>query len=169
MHSKGKRRRTEEGGRKTQEIKQEKNKRKKEWKIREKTGNLERKKESERKNREWARVWWWAWTNRLFPSLPLTAYSLVRIKEFEEKPSRLILSKWAISVAGLPCEIAHIEEWFPFWTWLRWKIKHGRLIFLPFIDQALILFHFLFIVVINSFFLPHLYHCIIFSFIKKMI
>jgi len=37
----------------------------------------------------------------------------VKIKEFEDKPSRLILSKWAISVARFPYEIAHIEEWFP--------------------------------------------------------
>ena len=49
-------------------------------------------------------------------SLPLIACSLVRIKEFEVKPSRSILSKWAISVAGLPCEIVHIEEWFLSWT-----------------------------------------------------
>jgi len=40
----------------------------------------------------------------------------VRIKEFEDKPFRVILSKWVISVAGFPCEIAHIEEWFPSWT-----------------------------------------------------
>jgi len=40
----------------------------------------------------------------------------VRIKEFEDKPSRPVLSKWAISMAGLLCEIAHIEECFPSWT-----------------------------------------------------
>ena len=71
-------------------------------------------------------------------------------------------------MAGLLCEIAHIEEWFPFWTLLHSEIKNSRLIFIPFIDQALILFPFLFIVVINSF-LHHLYHCIISSFTKKMI
>ena len=49
-------------------------------------------------------------------SLPLKAYSLVGIKELEEKPSTPILSKWAIFVAGRPSEIAHIEGWFPTWT-----------------------------------------------------
>ena len=97
----------------------------------------------------------------------------MRIKEFEHKPFKPILSKQAIFVAGLPCEIVHIEEWFPSWTWLRWnqarQINHYSFYF---ITQALILFiflkFFLIIIVINSF-SPYLYHYIISSFTKIMI
>ena len=52
--------------------------------------------------------------HRLIHSLPLKVYPLLKIKEFEHKSFRLILSKWVISMAGSPYEVTHIEEVVPF-------------------------------------------------------
>ena len=54
-----------------------------------------------------------ACTNRLLSSLPLNSLLSSKIKGSEDKPFRSILSKQAIFMTGFPCEIAHIEKWFP--------------------------------------------------------
>ena len=50
------------------------------------------------------------------PFSPSQQPTLARLRRFEDKPFWPILSKWVIFMAGFPCEIAYIEEWFLSWT-----------------------------------------------------
>ena len=89
-------------------------------------------------------MWQQACTDRLIPSLSLKAYPLETIKEFENKPSRFILSKWVISEARSPREVTHIEEVVPFLDLTSqdnqaWQTDHFPFIF---IDYATVLFPF---------------------------
>ena len=99
-----------------------------------------------------------ACTNRLLPSFPLNSLLSRKIKRFKDKPFRPILSKWAIFITGFPYEIAHIEEWFPSWTYTSKGIKFSR-VSTPFllIDHASTLRILSFITVIDVF-LPYSYH-----------
>ena len=87
---------------------------KKERKEGERIKVAKKRERSKGSGRERESIEWQACTNRLFPSLPLKDYPLLRIKDlFGHKPFRPVLSKWIISIVGFSCEVVHVEAMVP--------------------------------------------------------